>query len=155
VTGRPGGRPFVMHEHVRWSDIDYARIVRYTAYPRFLELAEAELFRSLGVEYHELFTRFGVSLPRRSMHWEFHAPARLDDRLELRAWFGHVGESSLRFDLEVLHAANAAPCASGHMILVCTEVEELRKKRLPDDLRAVIAPHVMQGVEAESRQRPR
>lgn len=146
----PGGegRPFVMHEHVRWSDIDYARIMRYTAFPRFFELAEAELFRSLGVPYVELFTRFRVSLPRKAMHWDFHAPARLDDRLELRAWFGHVGESSLRFDLEVRHAASGAPCASGHLVLVCTEVEELRKQRLPDALRAVIAPHVRQGVEA-------
>ena len=148
MTERGEGRPFVMHEHVRWSDIDYARIMRYSAFPRFLELAEAELFRSLGVAYTELFTRFGVSLPRKSMHWDFHAPARLDDRLELRAWFGHVGESSLRFDLEVRHAATDAPCASAQMILVCTEAEVLRKQRLPDELRAIIAPHVMPGVEA-------
>jgi 4-hydroxybenzoyl-CoA thioesterase len=137
-----------MHEHVRWSDIDYARIMRYTAFPRFFELAEAELFRSLGVPYVELFTRFRVSLPRKAMYWDFHSPARLDDRLELRAWFGHVGETSLRFELDVRHAATNAPCASGHLVLVCTEVEELKKKRLPDALRAVIAPHVLQGVEA-------
>ena len=151
MTARPAGRPFVMHEHVRWSDIDYARIMRYTAFPRFFELAEAELFRSLGVQYTELFTRYDVSLPRKSMHWEFHAPARLDDRLELRAWFGHVGESSLRFELEVRHAPTGGPCATGHLVLVCTEVEELRKKRIPDALRDVIAPHVMPGVAAAAR----
>ena len=142
-SGHVMGAPFVTHDHVRWSDIDYARIMRYTAFPRLFELAEAELFRSLGVPYTELFTRFGLSLPRKAMHLDFHAPARLDDRLELRAWFGHVGETSLRFDLEVRHAGGG-PCASGHMVLVCTTVDDFRKQRLPDALRAVIAPYVMQ-----------
>ena len=138
----PGeGRPFVMHEHVRWSDIDYARIMRYSAYPRFLELAEAELFRSLGIPYHELFTRFGVSLPRRTMHFDFHGPARLDDELELTAWFGHVGATSLRFDLEMRQAASRALVATGQMVLVCTAVEHLEKKPIPAELRALIAPY--------------
>ena len=137
----PPERRFVTTEYVRWSDIDYARIMRYSAYPRFLELAEAELFRSLGVPYHELFTRFGVSLPRRTMHFDFHGPARLDDQLELAAWFGHMGATSLRFDLEIRQAASRELVATGQMVLVCTAVEVLEKRPIPDALRALIAPY--------------
>ena len=134
-------RRFIMTEHVRWSDIDYARIMRYTAFPRLLELAEAELFRALGVPYHELFTRFGVSLPRRTMHFDFHGPARLDDQLELAAWFGHMGATSLRFDLEIRQAASSALVATAQMVLVCTAVEVLEKRPIPEALRVLIAPY--------------
>jgi len=137
----PPAKRFVTTEYVRWSDIDYARIMRYSAYPRFLELAEAELFRSLGVQYHELFTRFGISLPRRTMHFDFHGPARLDDQLELAAWFGHMGATSLRFDLEIRQAASRELVATGQMVLVCTAVEVLEKRPIPEELRALIAPY--------------
>ena len=141
-------RPFVVTDYVRWADIDYARIMRYSAFPRFFELGEAELFRSLGVPYHELFTRFGVSLPRRVMHLDFHAPARLDDRLEIRTWISDAGTSALTLSMDVVHAGSRAWCATGYMVLVCTEVEELRKQALPAALLELLAPHRLSTEEA-------
>ena len=32
-------RPFLVHEYVRWSDVDYAGIIFYGAYVRFFEIA--------------------------------------------------------------------------------------------------------------------
>ena len=141
-------RPHVVTDFVRWADIDYARIMRYSAFPRFFELGEAELFRSLGVPYHELFTRFGVSLPRRVMHLDFHAPARLDDQLEIRTYVSDVGSSALTLNIDVVHAESRAWCATGWLVLVCTEVEELKKQPLPGALLEILAPHRLGLAEA-------
>ena len=150
---RPAGdgaapRPHVVTDYVRWGDIDYARIVRYSAFPRFFELGEAELFRSLGIPYHELFTRFGVSLPRRVMHLDFVAPAVLDDRLEIRTYISDATTSALTVTMDILDADRREWRATGYMVLVCTEVEALRKRALPAELMARLAPHRLTTEEA-------
>ena len=55
--------PFVIHEHVRWGDVDYAGIIRYDAYTRFMELAESELFRSIGIPQRAFTDRLGLAFP--------------------------------------------------------------------------------------------
>ena len=42
------GAPFVVHEYVRWGDVDIVGIIRYDAYLRFFEFAESELLRAVG-----------------------------------------------------------------------------------------------------------
>ena len=140
--------PFVTRERVRWSDIDWARIIRYSAFPRFFEVAEAELFRAAGIAYPELFARWKISLPRRVMHVDFVSPAVLDDELELRVWIRHLGDSSLVLALDALDAPTRVLRATGYLVLVCTEVEVLEKRRIPDGLREALAPWVMTDEEA-------
>ena len=48
------GRPFEVVEHVRWADVDLAGIMRFSAVPRFVELAEQELMRAAGYPYSRL-----------------------------------------------------------------------------------------------------
>ena len=143
----------VTHDFVRWSDIDLAGIMRYTAFPRFLELGEAELFRSLGVRYSELFTHYGVSLPRKVMHLEYHAPARLDDRLAIATTVSRVGTTSLTLSTEIRHAESGAPCASGFMVLVCTGASDFSKRPLPADLLELLAPYTDPTASEDARPR--
>ena len=143
----------VTHDFVRWSDIDLAGIMRYTAFPRFLELGEAELFRSLGVRYSEIATHYGVSLPRKVMHLEYHAPARLDDRLSIATTVSRVGTTSLTLSSEIAHADSGAPCASGYMVLVCTGAFDFSKRPLPADLLELLSPYTEQDREAQPRTR--
>ena len=124
------GRPFVVHEYVRWGDVDIVGIIRYDAYLRFYELAESELFRSTGMRYHDLVERFGVTLPRRVMHAEFISPARLDEQLEVRAYVSAIGTSSLTLNFDIF-AENGTARAKGYLVLVCVDTRELKKCPLP------------------------
>lgn len=143
----------VTHDFVRWSDIDLAGIMRYTAFPRFLELGEAELFRSLGVRYSELATHYGISLPRKVMHLEYHAPARLDDRLAIATTVSRIGTTSLTLGTEIRHAESGASCASGYMVLVCTGASDFSKRPLPADLLDLLAPYTDTTGSVEPRPR--
>ena len=142
--------PFVVEEYVRWSDVDYAGIIFYGSYVRFFEIAETELFRAAGVPYSEVFDRFAMWLPRVHLSCDFKYPARLDDRLQVAAYFTKFGTSSLRINFDVLHVAAGQLAAAGHEVLVCVDREALRPQPLPSELRDVFAPFAF--TESAARQ---
>ncbi len=68
---------FRSREFVRWSDVDKAGIICYGSYVRFFEIAETELFRSVGYPYSTMFDELDIWLPRKLLHFEsfFHLTA--------------------------------------------------------------------------------
>jgi acyl-CoA thioester hydrolase len=131
-------RPFTVDEYVRWSDVDHAGIIFYGAYVRFFEIAETEMFRSLGLPYGEFFDRYGIWLPRVHFDCDFTYPARLDDRLRVAAYISHFGHSSLTLSFNVLHASAHRLCATAREVLVCTDRHTLTPQPLPPAVRALL-----------------
>jgi acyl-CoA thioester hydrolase len=134
-------RRFRIGEFVRWSDIDLAGIICYGAYVRFFEIAESELFRSVGFPFSQLFERFDFWLPRAQLHFEFRRPAVLDDRLDIEMWIARVGRSSLRLEFEVRKSPDGEVTAEGYAVLVATRKSDLRPITLPAELVAALAPY--------------
>jgi YbgC/YbaW family acyl-CoA thioester hydrolase len=110
--------PFVIGEYVRWSDVDYAGIIRYDAYTRFMELAESELFRTVGVSFADFDKRWGFSIPRRAMHVDFESPPTLDERLTVLAYVSRVGTTSLTLNFDFFGTKDTLR-AAGYLVLVC------------------------------------
>ena len=138
---------FRIREFVRWSDVDKAGIIHWGAYVRFFEMAETEMFRAVGLPYSRVFEQFDFWLPRVEQHFEFRSPAFLDDLLEVEAWVGRVGRSSLRIDFAVYKANDAARTltADGHVVMVAIDRQHLRPIPLPPDVVAALAPHTNGG----------
>lgn len=142
--------PFVISEYVRWGDIDLAGIICYGAYIRFYELAETEIFRSVGLPFREMFERYDIWLPRKVMHTEFHSPALLDERLAVLTYFSHVGNTSLTINFDVMDADRGVLHATAYQVLVCVTREKLTKRPVPPEVVAAIAPFVMSPDEARA-----
>jgi len=137
----PPGR-FRVGEFVRWSDIDLAGIICYGAYVRFFEIAESELFRSIGWPFSVLFERFDFWLPRAALHFEFRSPALLDDRLDVEMWVSKIGTSSLRLQFEVhKDGPERALTAEGYAVLVAVARGDLRPIPLPPEMVAALEPY--------------
>src|ERR1044072_2874191 len=134
----PAPGPFIIEEYVRWSDVDFAGIIFYGSYVRLFEIAETELFRHCGLAYARMFDDYDVFLPRKAVHSEFYAPARLDDRLRIAAYVGKVGTKSLTLHFDVLHAGSTTLGAAGWMVLVC--VDRARLQPTPPPAAAATAP---------------
>lgn len=141
-------RPFTVDEYVRWSDVDHAGIIFYGAYVRFFEIAETEMFRSLGLPYGEFFDRYGIWLPRVHFDCDFRHPARLDDQLRVAAYISHFGTSSLTLSFDVLHVGAQRLCASAREVLVCTDRRTLTPRTLPPDVRALLERCALTDAEA-------
>lgn len=135
-------RPFVLHEYVRWGDVDPAGIIRWDAYTRFYELGESELFRAAGLPYRAIFRRFGIGIPRRVLHMDFVSPPVLDERLEVRVYVSHVGETSMTMNFDV-YGERGVLRSTGHFVLVCVSAgsEPIASRPWPPEFLELLAPY--------------
>jgi YbgC/YbaW family acyl-CoA thioester hydrolase len=134
--------PVIATDRIRWSDVDPLGIIRYDSYVRLLEIGETELFRAAGLPYAVIREQMGVWLPRRRLAFEYHTAARLDDVVEVRAWFGAVGTTSLTLAFQFVDAPSGVLRASAELVVVCVERDTLAKFAVPDAVRTAIAPWV-------------
>lgn len=130
---------FEVAERARWEDVDLVGIVRYSAYPRLLDVAEAELLRAAGLEYPRMQTLYGLWLVRRVLHLEYHVPARFDAPLRVALWIARTGTSALTLAVAVRDGAGETVHVSGHVVLVAVDAQTLVKQPLPGDLVARLA----------------
>ncbi|HXY30308.1 MAG TPA: thioesterase family protein [Gemmatimonadaceae bacterium] len=143
-------RPFLIHEYVRWGDLDLAGIIFYGAYIRFYEMAETEFFRAVGLPFREMFERFDIWLPRKVMHTEFFSPARLDEELTVITYVSHLGRTSLTINYDVVSRDGATLHAAAHQVLVCVSRPTFEKQPIPEEVRKALAPYVMSSEEARA-----
>ena len=141
--------PFVTTDFIRWEDIDLAGIARYSAYTRFLDIAETDLYRSLGMPLSKLHAQYKVWLPRKVMHIEYFAPARLDDQVVLAAYFSNIGRTSVTMNVDFFRDDRKTLIAAAHLVLVCVDVA-LAKTALPPDFTALVERHIMSTDEARA-----
>ncbi len=129
------GQPFVIHERVRWIDCDAAQIIYYGAYVRFFEIAETEMYRSIGLPYAVAFTTLNCFPIRAAYHCEYRFPAKLDDRMEISVWVSHWGRTSFTISFRFLRADTDVVLAEGHCRLVTVGLDDKRPLPIPDRLR--------------------
>jgi YbgC/YbaW family acyl-CoA thioester hydrolase len=141
--------PFVTTDYVRWEDIDLAGIARYSAYTRFLDIAETDLYRSLGTPLSRLHAQYKVWLPRKVMHIEYYAPARLDDPVVMAAYFSNIGRTSVTLNVDLFRDDRKTMIAAAHLVLVCVDIA-LAKVALPAEFRTLVERHVISSEEARA-----
>jgi len=132
---------FAITERVRWGDVDAAGIIFYGAYIRFFEFAETELFRAAGLPYGVMFETLDIWLPRVHLECDFHRAAKLDDLLEVSAFIGKIGRSSLRLNFEVRRQGESELIAVAHFILVTVRRSNFEKIPVPDEMRKQLSPY--------------
>lgn len=142
---------FRIEERVRWGDVDAARIIFYGAYIRFFEIAETELFRSVGLSYGRMFDELDVWLPRAHLECDFRRAAQLDDLLEVSVYVGRVGTSSLRLNFEVRRKGEEELVAEAHFVLVCVRRDTFETVPVPEDLRRRLDPYINPRQEVEDK----
>lgn len=141
--------PFVTTDYIRWEDIDLAGIARYSAYTRFLDIAETDLYRSLGTPLSRLHAQYKVWLPRKVMHIDYLSPARLDDHVIIVAYFSAIGRTSVTMHVDLLRDDRKTLIAAAHLVLVCVDVS-LAKIALPPEFKTLVERHIMSSEEART-----
>ncbi len=133
---------FTIEEHVRWSDTDRAGIIYYGQFLRFFEIAETELFRSVGLSYSDAFDRLDIWLPRVQIHFDFHKPLVLDDLIEVGAYVSRFGTRSLTLRFEVVKKGETDMVAEGHIVLACVSRSTFKSTAVPDEIRERLRPYL-------------
>jgi acyl-CoA thioester hydrolase len=138
---------FAIEERVRWGDVDAAGIIFYGSYIRFFEIGETELFRAVGMPYGKIFDELNIWLPRVHLECDFHRAAKMDDLLQVSAYVGKIGRTSLRLNFEVRRKTEDGTIekdlmATAHFVLVSTDRENLRPLPVPEQLRNALEPYI-------------
>jgi 4-hydroxybenzoyl-CoA thioesterase len=88
---------------VGWGDCDPAGIVFYPRFYAWMDLTSHVLVRALGIPREAMLAPNPrlVGFPVVGTQAEFLAPARMDDRIEVRTWVARVGRASVSLRHEI------------------------------------------------------
>jgi acyl-CoA thioester hydrolase len=132
---------------VPFVDVDSSMRIHFTAMFRYMELAEHELMRSLGVPYTAASLYEELAMPRVHLSCDFTGAAVFDDQLAVEARVERVGTSSwtVGFTARKALGPDNAPVedevevAHGRMVIVAMDPATQKATPLPGALRRVLA----------------
>ena len=119
---------------VYWEDTDAGGIVFYANYLKFFERARTEWLRSAGVSQQLMTSQENVMFVVKSTAIDYHAPAKLDDRLEITVTVEKLGLASVNFAQEAWLAGGDSPrlLCSGSIRVGCVDTQSLRPAAIPE-----------------------
>ncbi|HEX3271960.1 MAG TPA: thioesterase family protein [Ktedonobacterales bacterium] len=125
---------------VPFVDVDSTQRIHYTAWLRFMEVAEHHLMREIGYSYATVLR--DQAYPRVRLECDFRGAIQYDDELDVEARIERVGRSSWTVAFIGRHVgapASEEPVATGKMTIVCMDPTTQRARPLPDDLRSALS----------------
>src|SRR5262245_27944240 len=128
-----------MRVRVPFVDVDSTQRIHYTAWLRFMEVAEHHLMREIGYSYATVLR--DQAYPRVRLECDFRGAIQYDDELDVVARIERVGRSSWTVAFVGRHVTTPddEPVATGKMTIVCMDPATQRARPLPDDLRQALA----------------
>lgn len=114
---------FTTTRRIEFCETDMAGIVHFANYYRYMEQAEHELFRSLGLKIAgKTVEGIDVGWPRVAAKCEYRAPARYDDVITIELTI--VKQSTRSLTIEYQFSRDRQPLAKGEMTTVCCTMQE-------------------------------
>lgn len=123
---------------VRWSEADAQGIVYNAKYVEYLEIAQSEYYRNLGIELYNPSQRSYFDTATVKITVEFKSPALLDEILEIYSRVNHIGNKSIQQHTEIYRAESELLLCNGDTIYVGYDSDKRISKRVPDDIRHTI-----------------
>jgi acyl-CoA thioester hydrolase len=113
---------FVTSRRVEFCDTDAAGIAHFAAFFRYMEQAEHDLLRSVGLSVVTHDAEGRVSWPRVAAKCEFKEAARFEDLLQIEVRIVRVGERSVTYAHRFLREGREL--AMGEITAVCCRVSD-------------------------------
>ena len=117
---------------VYYEDTDAGGVVYYANYMKFAERARTEWLRSLGYEQRSLWQTHGIGFMVKACHCDYHAPAFLDDALQVVTGLTSHTRTTLTMQQKIFRDALLLTTLT--VVLVCVNAN-LKPERLPDDVK--------------------
>ena len=121
---------------VRWAEVDMQKIVFNAHYLMYFDTAIADYWRALALPYEEAMIELGGELYLKKASLEYHASARLDDRLEVALKCTRIGNSSMVFTGSIFR--NDALLASCDLVYVFADPVSQKSRPVPLALRSLV-----------------
>jgi len=136
---------FKYKTRVRWMECDAQGIAFNGSYLGYLEIAQAEYFRNLGLSIYKIASSGYFDSAVVNTNIDFNAPVRVDDVIELHAKISHIGNTSLQFDVAIYIESSQLQCTLMRAIYVGLDTKTMTKLPIPDPMRQIIETYENTG----------
>ena len=127
--------PFRTTRLVEFHDTDMAGIMHFASFFHYMESAEHELLRTLGLSVHTTVDGEMLSFPRVKSSCEFKSPARCEEILEIAIQISRLGLKSITYDFDF--QIGDRQVSTGQITCVCCRVvpgKPLESVAIPSDV---------------------
>ena len=125
---------FTWTVRVYYEDTDAGGIVYYANYLKFFERARTEWLRAAQVGQQDLRAEHAALFVVKHCSIDYHAPAALDDVLELTISIEKLGRASVQFVQQAWRGATLL--TSARVKVGCVDAATLKPRAIPDDTAA-------------------
>ena len=122
---------------VYYEDTDAGGIVFYANYLKFFERARTEWLRAVGVNQQKMIQEYQCMFVVKASAVEYHAPAKLDDELNITVVVERLGRASVQFVQEAWCGDRLL--ASGQIKVGCVGATSIRPMAIPDHVVRLIS----------------
>jgi len=133
--------PFRTQRRVEFVDTDAAGIAHFTALIAYMEQAEHEFLRHLGLSVVIRDETGEISWPRVSVQASFATAVYFEDLVEIEVRVDRLGEKSVTYGFQLLHGGR--PVANGSITAVCCRIvagHAPKSMAIPEWIRDRFAP---------------
>ncbi|MGA2253645.1 MAG: thioesterase family protein [Thermoguttaceae bacterium] len=122
---------FRCRQRVEFADTDMAGIVHFSNFFRYMERAEHEFLRSLGLSVHGVNGDELVSWPRVQAECKFRAPLRFEDELDVHLLVREKRSKSVTYEFHFCRQGDENPAAIGSITVVCVSIDRATGRMTP------------------------
>ncbi len=125
---------------VRFNETDRLGHVNFGNYYFYFDVAVEAYLDTIGYDYLTMQAE-GVEFVYIESHCNYKAEAKWPEILHVHARLGHIGNSSFRFEFEILAQTDSRLVATGHIVGVTVDLDSFESCRVPDGLRQAVAAY--------------
>ena len=130
---------FHLSFRVRWAECDLQGIVYNACYVTYLEVAQVEYFRNLGILIYDEKQRTSFDTATVKATLEFKAPARLDEMIEVYTRVSGIGSSSFTMETEIYREGSDLLLLNAEVVYVNYDSDQSAARPVSDHVRARIS----------------
>ena len=131
--------PLVHRLRVRWAEVDAQQVVFNGHYLTYLDVAISEYWRATGLPYPDGWSAAGGDIYARGHQLAYHAPARLDDWLDVGVRTARIGNSSITVEWALWNDHRLV--TTGEAVYVHVDLATGRPAPVPASVREQVAAH--------------
>lgn len=134
---------FYAQRRVEFRDTDAAGIMHFSVFFTYMEQAEHEFLRSVGLSVMQPDGDTTIGWPRVSAKCDYQGAVRFEETLQMEVSIRHLGEKSVRYQHKFKVDERAV--ALGEMTTVCCRIDEkhqLKSIAIPDEIRSKLIAFV-------------